>query len=410
MPTSASINEVDFMTQEEIDFISNHLQMDMASLALTMKRHPGLDPGRVLPQIAARQKAKQKLPEWYALPTLIFPPPLSVEQSSSEATARFKASLMQGEHLIDITGGMGVDCYYSSEHFKAVTCFEYQENVAAATAYNFKVLGAHHISVIAANGLEYLRNSTLKADWIYIDPARRDLQNRKMVSLSDCEPDIGKEIDLLTAIAPKILIKTSPLLDIHQTLSQLKGVTEVFAVGLERECKEVLYLIDLNKPSSRPTDITAIQLNRTGKITNSFSFTKEEEQVAAVRFGDPQKYLYEPFPSLLKAGCFKTIAAAYGLEKVAVNSHLYSSEQLIGSFPGRIFEVLGVTAPNKKDIDNLIEGPFVNLAVRNFPAKPNDLLKKWRLKEGGDYFLFATTLHSGKKAVVVTKKSTIQQS
>ncbi|GAB2800347.1 SAM-dependent methyltransferase [Rhabdobacter roseus] len=398
------MNAVEPLTAAEQTFIREHLQDDAATLLLKARPQPDLDLRKVVLQLTARQKARHKLPSWYANERLLFPPPLSVEQGSSEATARYKASLMQGEHLIDITGGMGVDCYYLSQRFAQSTYLEQQPEVAHAAAYNFGVLGASRIRVLEGEALHLLAQQSLRADWIYADPARRDDRQRKVVRLEDCTPDLIATLPTLLQHAPRLLIKTSPLLDIDHTVQALPGVREVHVLGLGSECKEVLYWVEAEQVPAAEVLINVRVLRSDGTVAHGFDFSRAQEAQAEPTYGPPLRYLYEPQAAVLKAGAFKYLSVKYLLTKLAPNSHFYSSEQPVVDFPGRSFEIKAVVKADAKEIARQVPGGKANLTVRNFPGSVQELRKKWRLQEGGSTYLFATTLADGHKVVLVTEK------
>lgn len=394
------------LSQAEQTFILEHLLDDIPTLLLQSDRYPEVDARKMAEQIIARQKARHKLPAWYGNTSLLFPPPLSVEQGSSEATARFKASLLQGTKLIDITGGMGVDCYYMSESFSEVTYYEQQPAVANSAAYNFQQLDvADKITVKQEDAIEALAKVPEPADWIYADPARRDDLQRKIAQLTDCSPDIVTALPVLFQSAQNILIKTAPLLDIDQAVLQLGAVREIYVVGLENECKEILYIVSEGQPARRDIPIKVRVLQPDGSPKYAFDFTRAEESVATVSFSEPLTYLYEPHAAVLKSGAFKSIAARFGLAKISPNAHLYTSHEWLREFPGRGFEVVALCKPDAKEVARYAPEGKANLTTRNFPLKTDDLRKKLRLKEGGDIYLFATELQNKRKIVIVTKKT-----
>ncbi|TDB67958.1 THUMP-like domain-containing protein [Arundinibacter roseus] len=399
-----TFSNIPALSKEDQAFISKHIQEDTSALLLRHQAMPGIR--MLVGQIAARQKARKKLPEWYANPALIFPPPLSVEQSSSETTARFKATLCHGNCLIDTTGGMGVDCYYMSKVFEKVIYLENQPQVAHTAAHNFGALGATKITVCAENAVDYLNQTNATADVIYSDPARRDGLQRKIAQLNDCTPDLTKVLPTLLRAAPLILVKTAPLLDIDQAISQLAHVRDVYVIGLDGECKEVLYFLDAQKRMSTDIPIRVRVLFPDAQVQHAFDFTRGEEQHVTTTFSDPQSFLYEPHPALLKSGAFKTVAERFGLAKLAQHTHLYTSRHFVADFPGRSFEIRAVCKPNAREIAAYVPDGKANLTVRNFPAKTDDLRKKWRLKEGGDTYLFAAELKNSQKVVIITRKPT----
>lgn len=393
------------LTDHEQAFIREHIHDDVPKLLLQKNHPPDLNLSKLAGQILARQKARHKLPAWYAHERLLFPPPLSVEQGSSEATARFKASLVSGQKLIDITGGMGVDCFYMSRNFEQTIYFDQQETVARAAAYNFGQLGVGtSIEVRAEEAIAALDRNPIQADWIYADPARRDERQRKVAQLADCTPDLTQVLPSLFRLAPNILVKTAPLLDIDLAVAQLQAVREVHVIGLESECKEVLYTLERGHLGGKEVPIRVRLLNTEGTPQAAFDFTHEQEAAAIAPLGEPTAYLYEPHAALLKAGAFKTIATQYGLTKLAHNTHLYTATRWLPEFPGRGFRVRAVCKPNARELAAFVPDGKANLTVRNFPGKTDDLRKKWRLKEGGDVYLFAAELFDTRKVVIVAQK------
>ncbi|MBE9461112.1 hypothetical protein ACFP1I_18735 [Dyadobacter subterraneus] len=399
--TNKNSSETGF-SEAELAFIQKYKDDDVTKLILKGTQFKDIDVKKLAAQILSRQKASKKLPEWAAIEKLIFPPSLSVEQSSSEATAKYKSSLIQGKMLIDITGGMGVDTYYLSKNFDKTHYFEQQEEVAITAEYNFGLLSAKNIEVHNADSIEGIQKNNMYADWIYADPARRDANKQKVVLLSDCAPDVKFHLSELFKHAPNVLLKTSPLLDIDLAAQELKSVREVHVIGYEQECKELLF--NINKDFDDDFAIKARVINPAGEIIHELDFTRNQEREAIIEFNEPLSYLYEPHPAILKAGAFKYLCTAFDVKKLAPHSHLYTSEKLVSNFPGRTFEVTAICKPDAKEIGQFVPDNKANLTIRNFPAKIDDLRKKWRLKEGGDIYLFATTLFNQKKTVVVTKK------
>lgn len=388
-------------------FIRAHLTDDVRALALQTPP-PGLDLRKLVAQIAARQKAREKLPTWYANDALIFPPALSVEQASSEQTAQYKASLVSGNRLLDLTGGMGVDSWAFAQQMHQVTYLERNEDLAQLAAHNLPLLGSTNVSVQAGDGLAFLETSVtgLEAtDWIYLDPHRRDATGSKVVQLADCEPDMSKATLLTTLLKSgnRILLKASPLLDIKSTVQQFAGrVESVHIVAVSSEVKEILFvlcnqLVDQN-------DILVNAVNLSVNETKMLSFRWYEERTAAVTLGDPRTYLYEPNAAVLKAGAFRLVAARFGLTKIAPHSHLYTNDEVCPDFPGRIFSVLTVIKPDAKLVRLSVPDLKANVTVRNFPQTVADLRKKLALREGGDIYIMATTLLNGDKRLIITKK------
>ena len=322
-----------------------------------------------------------------------------MEQCSSEVTARYKASLVQGHKIADLTGGFGIDCSYLSGKFEEATYIERNEELCHIARHNFALMGLN-IRVVNGNSTEILP-SLPHQDWLFIDPARRDGAGKKVVALSDCEPDVYQLEELLLAKATRVMVKCSPMLDITLAMHQLRSVSEVHVVSVGGECKELLLI--LGSDTCKPR-ITAV--NFQGKHVQTFAYMPEEEQEATCFYTSTLKrYLYEPNSSMMKAGCFRLPAMRYGLHKLHRNTHLYTSDSLVADFPGRVFEVKNIDGFGKNDLKRLSsELKKANIAVRNFPERVETLRKRLKMADGGDIYLFATTLADEKRVIVRCEK------
>lgn len=376
-------------------FIKDHENHDPFHLSLEAKKYGQIPVKDIAGQIQARQKARHKIPEWLQKEGLYFPPPLSIEQSSSETTARYKAGLIPALAIIDLTGGAGVDAYYFSQYAARVVYVEKDEELAKIARHNFDVLKADNIEVKATSASRYLREAG-PADLIYIDPSRR--AGKKVFTLEESEPDVTALIGEALEKAPVMLIKTSPLLDINRACAQLPGVSRVDVVSVNNECKEVLYQIR-RKPT--PVEITAVNILQSGAAV--FIFTPEEEKATEPVYGMPEEYLYEPNVSILKAGAFKCAGMRFGLKKLHKNTHLYTADGIHTGFPGKIFRVEALFTYNKKTLKNL-RGLTINVISRNFPLTSNQLKKMHGLRDGGDAFLIFTTNLANEKIVIQARK------
>ncbi|MFD2935091.1 THUMP-like domain-containing protein [Spirosoma flavum] len=396
----------------EREFIRTHITDDVRALLLrtnpTGSIQARLDSKKLVAQIAARQKAREKLPIWYANDALLFPPALSVEQASSEQTARYKASLVSGDRLHDLTGGMGVDTWAFAQQVGQVVYIERDAELAQLAAHNLPLLGATNVAVRTGDGLAMINSMEEPgeiADWIYLDPHRRDSQGGKVVRLEDCEPDILQP-DILARLLSKgnrILLKASPLLDIDSTVRQLMGAVEsVHIVAVQGEVKEILFTIGNQLVAKDSVRFNAVNLIANETIKLSFHWA--EERTADVTFGSPHTYIYEPNAAVLKAGAFRLVAARFGLAKLAPNSHLYTSNEVRRDFPGRIFTLQQVIKPDAKTLKMAVPDLKANLTVRNFPQTVAELRKKLSLREGGSVYILATTLLNGDKRLLITKK------
>lgn len=377
------------------NFINQQLGKPAADLLFLAKQYPDWDMAAIAQQVAAKQKAKNKIPTWFSTENIVYPVRLSMEQCSSEQTAKYKASICQGKRFIDLTGGFGVDTYFINQSFeKSVHC-ELNKELQAIAQHNFNTLGGK-IDSFHKNGIEYLKACQSNFDLIYIDPARRNENNQKVVKLSDYTPNILEHLDLLLEKGKQILIKTAPLLDIKQVLQELTYVKEVHIVSLKNECKEVLYLLD--KEHIGEAKLHCVNL---AKSNYEFAYSTEEK---AASLSDPLVFLYEPHTSILKAGAFNSIANDFNLQKLHPNSHLYTTEKLVHDFPGRTFRIEAVCKYSKKELLKFLSHKKANITRRNFPVSVAEIRKKTGIKEGGEHYLFATTLQDNKPNILVCSK------
>ena len=380
-------------------FIRENLNADVPTLAL--KKAPvGTDVSLALRQIAARQLLQKKVPSWAENEDLLFPVHLSIEQCSSEACARYKASLLQGRTFADLTGGLGVDTYFISQHFQQADYVERQAELCDLARHNFEVLKID-VKVWNETAEEYLSHCEPK-DCVFIDPARRDEHGRKTVSISDCTPDVSALQDLLLQKAKTVMIKLSPMLDISKALEELHQVKEVHVVAVANECKELDVIMERGF-EGEPQFVCVNLLTSQPEL----QFAQEEERNCPIRIADGvSNYLYEPNPAVMKAGCFKLLTQRFGVIKLHKNSNLYTSETLVTDFPGRIFEVKGWASYNKKVRQSLLHDvDKASIAVRNFPLTVAELRKTLKISDGDETYLFATTLKGEQKVIIRTKKT-----
>lgn len=381
-------------------FIREHASDDPMRLLLSASKYPDVDVPFAVEQLLARRQIKDKLPTWYQNDALVFPAKITAEQSSSEQTALYKQRLINAEDaLCDLTGGLGIDSYYFSRKAKSVTYIERFPAYCEAAVANFEVLGADNITVLQGDSTE-LAGQIEGIDLFYIDPARRGDGNRRVFALQDCEPDLPKLLPKLLQRAPKVIAKLSPMADIQMTLDLLPGTQEIHVLSVRNECKELLFVMGRGETMA-DLPLHCVHFDASGE-EQSFTFTLTEEQQICVSLADKVgSYLYEPNASLLKAGAFKSIAARLQLHKLHVSSHLYTSDQPVMDFPGRIFlidEVIPFHSKLCKQLAKLV--PQANITVRNFPLSVDELRKKTRIREGGSVYLFATTLASDEKVLI----------
>ncbi len=382
-------------------FILQHIEAaDLHRLLLSAQRYPDVDVPYAVAQIEALRKVKDKIPLWYNT-QLRFPPGLSVEQSSSERTARFKASLFSGARIADLTGGMGIDSYFWANSFQHLDYVEQSAELCALANHNFGVLGAHNIAVHHADAADFVARTPQNYDLIYMDPARRDQHKNRVFLLTDCTPDIVALQEPLSRISDKILVKTSPMMDIALALKQLRSVTKVWVVSVNNECKEVLYLLDNNAAPVISPEVICVELGKTDLV---FRTTFAQEQTTHTPLSAPLQYLYEPNASVMKAGVFHSFGTHYGLLKLDTHTHVYTSEQPVLDLPARRFRVIATVKYDARAVQTYIPEGKANIAVRNFPDSVDNMRKKLKLKDGGDVYLFGVTVAEVGKVVVVCER------
>lgn len=395
------------LSPETLAFIDSHRGDDVRTLALQAKKYPAVDMAEAVVQIAGYQIAEKKVPLWAQTAGIRYPQHLSMEQCSSEVTARYKASLVSGDTLTDLTAGWGVDCSFLARNFRCADYVERQETLCRIAAHNFPLLGLPHVRIHCADAVEYLQ-SMEPVDCLFLDPARRDSHGGKTVAIAECEPDVCRLEPLLVEKGKTVMIKLSPMLDMASALRDLQYVRRIHVVSVNNECKELIILLR-KAPDEEEAAAGEVIISCEQVVNNSvhqhFQFTFSEEKSAGCPLAESVgNYLYKPGAALLKAGPYRLLATRYGVEKLHPNSHLYTSSGLV-DFPGRRFRVTAVSGFGKKDLKVLLEGvEKANLTVRNFPSSVAELRKKLKLKEGGDTYLFATTLASGEKVLIRGEK------
>jgi len=396
------------MNPETNRFINENSDADVLQLALLSNRFPNVDMPLAIRQIHGKQKIKSKVPLFYATENFLYPAQLSLEQASSETTAGYKASICNGNTLVDLTGGFGVDCYFMSGQFKQTVYVERQEKLCGLAIHNFKILNRNNIKVIHSETEKYLLEIE-HADWIFIDPARRSTAGKKVVLLSDCEPDISKIYPQLLEKASRIMIKLSPMMDISTAIRDLPNIYEIHIISIENECKELLLILN----QSNQNDILVKTINyRKNKENQLFDYLLNEESGAEVTMAiQLEKYLYEPNASIMKSGAFRKTGNRFHIHKLHKNTHLYTSNVLIPEFPGRIFEIKGQWGNSKKELKELgIKIPKANISIRNYPVPVEELRKKLKVRDGGTIYLFACTTNDDQKVILETIKLNDDQS
>ncbi len=390
------------MTPETQRFILEHSLDDVRQLALQSARFPQIDMALALRQITGRQKVKLKIPLFYNHPDILYPKQLSLEQSSSESTAKYKSSCCEGGSFADLTGGFGIDCYFISRNYAQASYVERNTELCEIARHNFDILGAENIRVFNRQSEDFLKEMS-PVDLIYLDPARRNQAGNKVVLLSDCEPNVAELLPLLLTKAENVLIKLSPMLYITLALKDLPNTKEIHIISVDNECKEILFLI--HGKVGQKIMIKTVNLLK-NKANQIFNFEEQEEKRAQVDYtSELLQYLYEPNSSVMKSGAFNLVAERFGLKKLHKNTHLYTSNELMPDFPGRIFLIESVCGSTKHEIKNLrLNTPQANITVRNYPLTVNEFRKRTGIRDGGELYIFACKLVNDVNAIVQCKK------
>ncbi|MEM9075477.1 MAG: class I SAM-dependent methyltransferase [Bacteroidota bacterium] len=368
------------------------------SVLLKKPLFEGISQKALVQQLESKKKAKDKLPTWFNTERIYYPPKLHIEQSSSELTADYKAGLVDGKNLVDVTGGFGVDSYSFSKKMSSVIHCEINSELSEIVQHNFNRLKVENIKCHALDGLVFLKESSSQFDWIFIDPSRRNDRKGKVFLLKDCEPNVPNVLAELFAASKNVLVKVSPLLDISQTVNELNHVKEIHVVAVDNEVKEILFLLNANFKGE--TDYYAVNLYKGKK--DIFKFRAKEEKDVQTDLGMPHTFLYEPNAAILKSAAFKSIGNRYGLKKLEKHSHLYTSEQLI-EFPGSRFKIKS-TVPYSKSTMTSFKAVKANVTTRNFNSSVAEIRKKYKIQDGGkDYLFFTKTLDNKYKVLICEK-------
>ena len=437
------------MNQATQDFIRQHQDDDVRQLAFLGSKYPEVDMPFALDQIRGRKMARIKLPRWASLEGIIYPPHISMEQCSSESTALYKAELaarllglpasssgteMKAENeieFVDLTGGFGVDFSYIAARLGVKSMYvERQAHLCEAAKENFGRLGLKNAIVKNGDGIEVLHSfhpkekdaasaadslgitydqprSLLKTNLglkiIFIDPARRDDAGNKVVSLKDCTPDVTVLQEEMLSKADYVIIKLSPMLDWHRAISELSHVREVHIISVNNECKELLLVLSARNMGE---NLRIYCINDAQSFVCDESDMESSQVKIAPSTLEEMLYLYEPNASLMKAGCFGVLSGRYDARMLSKNSHLFVSREPIAAFPGRSFRIIAVSSFNKKELKRHLSGiTKANIATRNFPLSVAELRKRLKLKDGGETYIFATTLSDESHVLMITEKN-----
>lgn len=397
------------------EFVRRHADDDVRKLALQGTRDGEVDLPMALQQIAGWQTARRKLPSWAAVEGIVYPPHLNMEQCSSERTARYKAQIVgRGDIFVDLTGGFGIDLYWLSQGFQQRIYVEQNEALCTLADHNFRQLG-HACMVKCSTAAAFLQTLT-HADLIFLDPARRNEHGGRTYGIVDCTPNVLEMLPLLLQKSDRVLLKLSPMLDWQAAVTELQFVSEVHILSTDNECKELLLLLE---PSAEPRSVedclvVCVNNDQVFKVNAKeqgrdllqvkSGFTSSKTGVYFKQNQEPL-FLYEPNASIMKAGCFSVLEQRFPVSQVAPNSHLFLSSDEIGDFPGRRFQIQAISSLNKKELSSVL-APLerANMTVRNFPMTVDQLRKKLKLKDGGDTYIFATTMADGQHRLLICRK------
>ena len=417
------------MNQATQDFIRQHQDEDVRQLAFLGSKNPEVDMPFALDQIRGRKMARAKLPRWANIDGIIYPPHISMEQCSSESTALYKAELAvrllglpvssSSEEIgfVDLTGGFGVDFSYIAARVGLKSMYvERQAHLCEAAKENFERLGLKNAIVKNEDGIEVL-HSLKELKLIFTDPARRDDAGNKVVSLKDCTPDVTVLQEEMLLKADYVIIKLSPMLDWHRAISELSHVREVHIISVNNECKELLLVLSARNMGEMEASSADGEVKHAGSLriycvndAQSFDCDELDMESSPVKIApstlEEMQYLYEPNASLMKASCFSVLSERYGARMLSKNSHLFVSMEPIEDFPGRSFRIIAISSFNKKELKRYLSGiAKANIATRNFPLSVAELRKRLKLKDGGETYIFATTLSDESHVLVITEKA-----
>ena len=378
-------------------FISENYREDIPQIIFKGSPFEEVSVQELAAQLLGKRKAEKKLPFWFNNDRIVYPPLLNIEQTSSQTTATYKASLINGKTLVDLTGGFGVDSYFFSKRFEKVIYFELDAELSAIAAHNISELNVGNIETLNGDGIEFLKKNSEKFSWIYLDPSRRDDSGGRVFRLSDCLPNVPENLKLLRERARGILIKTSPLLDLQAGILELEHVREIHVVAVENDVKELLWLIT-DEPS-KEIMVRTVNFGKKKKEVFDYPFGA----AAQVFYSPPLTYLYEPNAAIMKSGLMDHLGESLKLEKLHQNSHLYTSRE-IREFPGRRFEIMEILPVNKKKLKKYFDFEKAHITTRNFPESVAALRKQLKLEDGGNHYLFFTTTVDKKKVCLICKK------
>lgn len=388
------------------EFVLSHEGADVSALALKKPPNPVWSYKLILDQIKARAKAAAKVPGWLEVPDFVFPSADLMEQASSWPCAVYKASLIQGARIADLTAGAGIDAAALAQRAVTLVCAEKTPESAEILEHNLGILQKSGLFradfQVHCGGSEEFISQMPPCDWVYLDPQRREGGRKGRYLFEDCSPDLLSMLPTLRGSGAKVMVKASPVLDIALAIEALGGVGAVHIVQWGGECKEVLYMID--GAAAEPA-IHAVEIDDAGQVLKDFRFTMAQEQAAQAEIGSPEAYIYEPGAAFLKAGAFNLLATRLGLRKLHRNTHLYTSDHLVQGFPGKVYRIEDVRSP----ADGVADIAGAELVLRNYPGSTEALRAKLKLREGDSRRIFACTTQDERKKLIVCTKIACQK-
>lgn len=388
------------LSEDIIKWIDEHRNDDTTKLRLSCRKKDDASIYEyAIMQIECRKKTAKKLHNTLKSPHFIFPTTLSAEQCTSDDLAEFHSTLInEGETILDMTSGLGIDAFHLAQKAKHVTAIDLNEDVAQALSINAKALNITNFTGINADSVEYLKNSTEHFDTIFIDPARRGDGGKRLFALSDCQPNVVELIDIIKQHCNKLIVKASPMLDATQVLRELPNTTDLYAIGTRQECKELVAVIDFNNHKEAPTLHCITE-------QNDFTYTHETEMNSTALYGNISEdmYIYEPYPAVMKMQPSKTLSQQYNAIKLHQHTHLYASSEMIADFPGDCYKIERIYPFSSRIMKEVVKDyPRANVAVRNFILSADELRKRLKIKDDNKYRLYGVTVANGDRLLIIS--------
>ncbi len=381
-----------YLTEEVRSFITNNINKDPYKLLLQKSPFDYVPMKFIVQQIVGRKIATVKFPFLLDHPSFVYPPKVSLEQASSERLARYKAGLIEGDSFADLTGGMGIDSYILGRKFQKCHYVEPNTKLYESTMQNFHILGYTQCEGTNDTAEFFLTNNTQRYDWVYIDPSRRVEGNRK-TGITNYQPNIVELKDELLNAGKKIMIKLSPMQDISECISVLKYVEKIWVISIKNDVKELLLQLDQDQ-NDNPL-MTIVDLSNKPKNYSSAYLDRSVD----ITYSTTKKYIYQPAAALVKSELHNHHAHSIGLQKLHPNTQLFTSDELVESYFGRIFLVKNLIPSNKKEIKKYLPDMKANVITKNYPMNPQKLISKLKIKEGGNEYLIAYTDTSENKVL-----------